>query len=47
MVPPAASATGLTKRFGATTALDRVSFDVMPGEIHALIARAPRSPPGW
>jgi ABC-type sugar transport system ATPase subunit len=37
MAPPAASASGITKRFGATTALDRVSFDVMPGEIHALI----------
>ena len=37
MTPPAASATGITKRFGATTALDGVSFDVMPGEIHALI----------
>ena len=30
-------ATGLTKRFGATLALDDVTFDVMPGEIHALI----------
>lgn len=37
MTLSAASATGITKRFGATTALDGVSFDVLPGEIHALI----------
>jgi ABC-type sugar transport system ATPase subunit len=37
MTPPAASAIGITKRFGATTALDGVSFDILPGEIHALI----------
>jgi ABC-type sugar transport system ATPase subunit len=34
---PAVSATGVTKQFGATLALDNVSFDVMPGEIHALV----------
>jgi ABC-type sugar transport system ATPase subunit len=33
----AARASGITKRFGGTTALDDVSFDVMPGEIHALV----------
>jgi ABC-type sugar transport system ATPase subunit len=34
---PAASAYGITKQFGATRALDHVDFDVMPGEIHALV----------
>jgi ribose transport system ATP-binding protein len=34
---PAASAKGIVKHFGATTALDGVDFDVMPGEIHALV----------
>jgi len=34
---PVVSATGLTKYFGATLALDDVTFDVMPGEIHALV----------
>lgn len=33
----AAEAIGITKRFGATTALDGVSFDVEPGELHALV----------
>ena len=37
MTEPAARASGIAKRFGATTALDDVSFDVMPGEIHALV----------
>jgi len=37
MPSPAASATGIVKAFGATHALDGVSFDVMPGEIHALV----------
>ena len=37
MTHPAASATGITKQFGATRALDGVDFDVMPGEIHALV----------
>jgi ABC-type sugar transport system ATPase subunit len=34
---PAASASGIIKNFGATRALDHVDFDVMPGEIHALV----------
>src|SRR5438270_13120982 len=34
---PAVSATSVTKQFGATVALDDVSVDVMPGEIHALV----------
>ena len=34
---PAASATGVIKHFGATAALAGVDFDVMPGEIHALV----------
>jgi ABC-type sugar transport system ATPase subunit len=33
----AAEVIGITKRFGGTTALDGVSFDVLPGEIHALV----------
>src|SRR5260370_25800195 len=37
MSTPAASARGVTKHFGATRALDHVDFDVMPGEIHALV----------
>ncbi len=35
--PPAASAKGIVKHFGATAALAGVDFDVMPGEIHALV----------
>src|SRR5215470_10177081 len=34
---PAASATGIVKRFGATAALAGVDFDVLPGEVHALV----------
>jgi ribose transport system ATP-binding protein len=34
---PAASAKGIVKHFGATAALAGVDFDVMPGEIHALV----------
>jgi ribose transport system ATP-binding protein len=34
---PAACAKGIAKHFGATMALDGVDFDVMPGEIHALV----------
>jgi ABC-type sugar transport system ATPase subunit len=34
---PAASAKNISKHFGATQALDRVDFDVMPGELHALV----------
>src|SRR5882757_3373012 len=37
MSVPAASARGIAKHFGATRALDSVDFDVMPGEIHALV----------
>ena len=37
MTTPAASARGIAKSFGATRALDGVDFDVMPGEIHALV----------
>ncbi len=28
---------GLTKRFGARTALDRISFELFPGEVVAII----------
>src|SRR5215475_5651427 len=34
---PAVSASHVAKRFGATTALDDVSFNVTAGEIHALV----------
>ena len=34
---PTASARGITRHFGATRALDNVDFEVMPGEIHALV----------
>jgi ABC-type sugar transport system ATPase subunit len=34
---PAARAKGIAKHFGATAALDGVDFDVVPGEIHALV----------
>ncbi|HEY2672429.1 MAG TPA: sugar ABC transporter ATP-binding protein [Rugosimonospora sp.] len=34
-----AEATGITKRFGATTALDGVGLRVSPGEAHALVGR--------
>jgi ABC-type sugar transport system ATPase subunit len=37
MTPPAVSAQDVTKQFGATRALDGVSFDVIAGEIHALV----------
>ena len=37
MTTPAASARGIAKSFGATRALGHVDFDVMPGEIHALV----------
>jgi D-xylose transport system ATP-binding protein len=35
-VEPVLAARELTKRFGGVTALDRVSFDVRAGEVHAL-----------
>ena len=34
---PAVSASGLAKQFGATRALDGVDFDVLAGEVHALV----------
>ena len=34
---PVLAARGISKRFGAFTALDAVDFDVRPGEIHALL----------
>jgi len=37
MSVPAASARGVSKHFGATRALDNVDFDVLPGELHALV----------
>src|SRR5579863_8519211 len=37
MTMAAASARGLAKQFGATRALDGVDFDVLPGEVHALV----------
>jgi ABC-2 type transport system ATP-binding protein len=35
--PPAVLVDGLTKRYGALTAVDRVSFTVEPGEVFALL----------
>jgi simple sugar transport system ATP-binding protein len=37
--PPVVEAAGITKRFGATTALDGVDLRVEPGTIHALVGR--------
>ena len=37
--PPAAQATGVTVRFGATTALDNAGISLAPGEVHALVGR--------
>ena len=37
MTTPAISARSVSKRFGATQALHDVGFDVVPGEVHALI----------
>lgn len=37
MTNSAVSAKGVSKRFGATRALDDVDFDVIPSEIHALV----------
>lgn len=36
---PVVEATGITKRFGATVALNGVGLSVRPGEIHALVGR--------
>lgn len=37
MITPAVSARGISKHFGATRALDNADFDVVPGELHALV----------
>ncbi|HEY2042442.1 MAG TPA: sugar ABC transporter ATP-binding protein [Jatrophihabitans sp.] len=37
--PPVVEATGITKRFGATVALDDVSLSVASGDVHALVGR--------
>ena len=37
VIRPAASAKGIVKHFGAAAALAGVDFDVMPGEVHALV----------
>ncbi len=34
---PAVTMTGVTKRFGSTLAVDEVSFEAMPGRVHALM----------
>jgi simple sugar transport system ATP-binding protein len=39
LVPPVASASHVTKRFGATVALNDVGLDVQPGDVHALVGR--------
>ena len=35
IAPPRVTMTGVTKRFGALTALDAVSIDIAPGSFHA------------
>ncbi|HEX3429208.1 MAG TPA: sugar ABC transporter ATP-binding protein [Candidatus Limnocylindrales bacterium] len=36
-IVPRAELVGISKRFGATQALDQVSLDLLPGEVHALV----------
>ena len=36
-LPPRAELRGISKRFAATQALDDVSLDLLPGEVHALV----------
>ncbi len=36
---PVVEATGITKRYGSTTALDRATITVRPGQTHALVGR--------
>jgi rhamnose transport system ATP-binding protein len=36
-VRPSAELSGISKRFGATQALEDVSLDLLPGEVHALV----------
>src|SRR3954465_13526381 len=35
--PPFLRLTGVSKRFGGVLALDRVDWDVRPGEVHCLV----------
>jgi ABC-type sugar transport system ATPase subunit len=37
--PPVVDSTGISKRFGATVALDGVDLRVEPAEVHALVGR--------
>ena len=37
MTAPALSVAGLQKRFGGVVAVDGVSLDIAPGELHAVI----------
>lgn len=37
LLPPVVAVTGLTKRYGGVTVLDRVDLEVQPGEVRALL----------